>query len=101
MITKGNRGKWIKRIISYSEFENVTHYKPVINIDGQGHIDLYLCIFIKDQLKTFLTKVDMSVITDFENNKLDFTKLDTFDITKKIKKDKKNFKPMSEIWFFV
>lgn len=43
----------------------------------------------------------MSVITDFENNKLDFTKLDTFDITKKIKKDKKNFKPMSEIWFFV
>ena len=93
--------KWIKRIVSFSEFSAVTDFKPVINIDWKGRIDLYLSIFVYDELKTFLTKVDLRVITDFENKKVDFTKLDTINITKKIKKDKKNPKPMSEIWFFV
>lgn len=82
MIIKGINEKWMKRIVSYSEFEAAQDYKPVINIDGKGHIDLYLCVFAKDELRTFLTKVDMSVMTDFENNKIDFTKLDTIDITK-------------------
>ena len=82
----------MERIQSYSSFATIEDFEPTINIDDEGHTDLYLCIAVGGELKKFLVKVDS---TTLRSKELDWTKLDSIDITKKIKKNLASKKPTS------
>lgn len=62
---------------------------------------LNICIYFKEELRTFIIRVDSTILNDFEGTNFDYTALDSIDLTKKIRKDKKNPKSFDKLWYFI
>jgi len=57
-------------------------------ISDSGKLEIYLVVNVASELKTFMIKPDQKFLK--LNNNLDYSTLNSFDITKKIKKSIKN-----------
>jgi hypothetical protein len=64
-------------------------------ISDSGKLEIYLVINVASELKTFMIKPDQKLL--MLSNNLDYSSLNSFDITKKIKKSIKHSLPIDRL----
>jgi len=78
----------LKRIKTYDQLRDIKDYKLMTGISDSGKLEIYLAINIASELKTFMVKPDDKLLTLRKN--FDYSTLNSFDITKKIKDSIRN-----------
>ncbi len=82
----------MRRMLNFEEItENKAKYIAILN--NRGKLDFNVSIYVKDEIKTFLVRIDEQILQQLGTSSLDFSTLDYIDITKQIKQQFKNGKP--------
>lgn len=84
--------KGMRRMLNFEEItENKTKCIAILN--NRAKLDFNVSIYVKDEIKTFLVRVDEQILQQLGTSSLDFSTLDYIDITKQIKQPSKSSKP--------
>ena len=75
----------MKRMMSLGELKDLKDCNYIAVLNSKDKLDLNVAIYVKEEIKTFLVKIDQHTLELLENSSLDFSTLDYVDITKKIK----------------
>ncbi len=77
-------------MINLGELKGDKESKYISVLSNRGKLDLNISIFVPEEIKTFLVKVDQNTLEQLGTSSLDFSTLDYVDITKQIKQQSKN-----------
>ncbi len=77
-------------MMNLGELKDKTKSKYIAILSSRGNLDLNVAIYVKEEVKTFLVKIDQNTLKQLGTSSLDFSTLDYVDITKLIKQPSKN-----------
>ncbi len=77
-------------MLSFGELKGHKETACIAVLSVRGKLDLNMAIFVEEELKTFLVRIDGHTQKLLETSALDFSTLDYVDITKQIKDPSKN-----------
>ncbi len=77
-------------MMNLGELKDVKESKYIAVLSSKGKLDLNAAIFVEEEIKTFLVKIDQNTLEQLGTSSLDFSTLDYVNITKQIKQQSKN-----------
>jgi len=87
----------LERIKTYDQLRDIKDYKLTTGISDSGKLEMYLMINVATELKTFMVKPDEKLL--MLSKGFDYSTLNSFDITKKIKQSIRNPLPIKQLLF--
>ena len=72
----------------YSELKTPESEKFMISLSDHGYLSFNFVKYFRQELKTFVVKVDEKLLDDFFDPSFDFSKIDYLNVTRLIKKEK-------------
>lgn len=69
-------------MLNFKELQADQTLKYISILSNQGKLVFNVSVFVKEELKTFVVRLDSQIIQQLDVNNLDFSTLDYFDISK-------------------
>jgi hypothetical protein len=79
----------MKRMMNLGELKD-KESKYILVLSSRGKLELNVAIYVQEEVKTFLVKIDQNTLEQLATSSLDFSTLDYVDVTKQIKQQSKN-----------
>ncbi len=76
--------------MNLGELKDAKKSKYIAVLSSRGKLDLNVVIYVQEEVKTFLVKIDQSTLEQLGSSSLDFSTLDYVDVTKQIRQPSKN-----------
>ena len=90
-----------KQLLDYSSLDKQANKKFLISLDSSGILNLYILLYIKDELKTFALKLTKTNLKSIEDDTFNINSLEYFDVAKKAKEFKHDFKEVSHLTYLL
>ena len=87
----------MKGVTNGEDLKKIQSYQYVVELSKAGQLYLHAAIHIQRDFKTYLLKIDSTIIQRIISKNIDFSSVEYFDVSKLMKKNRKGSKTISNL----